>query len=673
MQSPNRRYLPEADELRGAAALLIVFYHSVHSGWAATGHTGWIRSEFPPSALLYEGHVFLTLFVVLSGFVLALDSFGKQISYRQFLVNRALRLLPLMVFVTVFGAYGSLPRLTVEGMSAAFLLLGNTPLRFPDATELSGNIWTVSLAFQLYLIAPLVIACVDRIGVKFVAGAVGLTMLAHGAVAFANADQPSALISMMHSSVVGRLSQFLMGIGLAYVFQGRLIRSERSHSYLLLAIGLTCLCFYVLRLNHHGGFYEWSVWRTFESEMVGVLVCTVIFGYLFAAPLKNTIFSSWLVKLGLMSYSVFVVHWPIQKIFWSFYRDHFPGVLGEVYEILLITAVVLLPAMLAVSFLSYAVLERPFLALRRSYLIPLAPRDAGEAGTPPGSGEPEPQAAPSLPIVLIMAGAAVCVAAFLVLAVRPWLGSERVPADACLRWSRTAVPLEPPFSEQGRYGFVAAAKPIAPEQSDTAESPRRSTAVLCEDDKVIGTPHSAHSEIAGRGHGRYSHWSGYVVFSSSDGSDPRTNGRKYALVFRDPGAPASAPVRAEETARAPKPPAASETQAQVPADACERWWQTAVPLEPPFSPQGAYGFVAGARAIAPDESDTAESPQRSTAVLCEDGKVIGPPHSAHADIAERGQGRYSHWSGYVVFSSSDGTDPRTNGRQYALVFPDHPR
>ena len=71
--------------------------------------------------------------------------------------------------------------------------------------------------------------------------------------------------------------------------------------------------------------------------------------------------------------------------------------------------------------------------------------------------------------------------------------------------------------------------------------------------------------------------------------------------------------------------------------------------------------------------------QRSPIVLYENLTPLGPPHSVHADIQEIGHGRYSHWndnpkSGWrsirgVLFSASDNTDPRTNGRHYWAVLP----
>lgn len=54
----------------------------------------------------------------------------------------------------------------------------------------------------------------------------------------------------------------------------------------------------------------------------------------------------------------------------------------------------------------------------------------------------------------------------------------------------------------------------------------------------------------------------------------------------------------------------------------------------------------------------------SRLIVYEDGRPIGPAHSSHSDIREHGEGRYSHWSGWLYFSTPDGSDPRSNGRVY---------
>jgi hypothetical protein len=69
-------------------------------------------------------------------------------------------------------------------------------------------------------------------------------------------------------------------------------------------------------------------------------------------------------------------------------------------------------------------------------------------------------------------------------------------------------------------------------------------------------------------------------------------------------------------------------------------------------------------------SDQVAYPHQSNLVITEDGKPLGPPHSYHHEIKESGGGRYSHWwppmESVVIFSTSDNSDPRTNGRKYEI-------
>ncbi len=79
----------------------------------------------------------------------------------------------------------------------------------------------------------------------------------------------------------------------------------------------------------------------------------------------------------------------------------------------------------------------------------------------------------------------------------------------------------------------------------------------------------------------------------------------------------------------------------------------AVPIVPPFP--YVFGFAS--------PSD----PEGSLATVIEDGKPLGPSHALHSDIRTEGAGRFSFWSGAVYFSTSDNSDPRTNGRAYGVV------
>ena len=74
-------------------------------------------------------------------------------------------------------------------------------------------------------------------------------------------------------------------------------------------------------------------------------------------------------------------------------------------------------------------------------------------------------------------------------------------------------------------------------------------------------------------------------------------------------------------------------------------------------------------------ADSADNTERSDIELYEDEKPLGPAHSVHRDVGTIGQGRFSHWRfaySMFLFSSSDNTDPNTNGRNYWAVRPRGP-
>jgi len=73
--------------------------------------------------------------------------------------------------------------------------------------------------------------------------------------------------------------------------------------------------------------------------------------------------------------------------------------------------------------------------------------------------------------------------------------------------------------------------------------------------------------------------------------------------------------------------------------------------------------VPGLEALS-DEGQLRYSPMQ----VFEDDRRLGPAHCFHDHIARRGRGRFSHWGGVVYFSTSDNSDPNTNGRSYSFVI-----
>ena len=235
--------------------------------------------------------------------------------------------------------------------------------------------------------------------------------------------------------------------------------------------------------------------------------------------------------------------------------------------------------------------------------------------------------------------------------------------------------------------------------SDGVDKPRTSRLVVKEDGKPLGPAHSLHADIAETGGGRFSHWDSWVVFSSSDNSDPRENGRNYTVAFRllpslSPGCSRSLMFVGLVSLRTTRDGFAAirrfcqgPNQRSPSARSCVAIvflvvaWGFAGFAETRTVKATSIGHVEGNAYVVfvPERSAfvarTGDSvKRRSTAALqvLEDGRALGPENTPHTIISEAGGGRYSHWHGSVVFSSSDNSDPRTNGRGYQLAFRTYP-
>lgn len=172
---------------------------------------------------------------------------------------------------------------------------------------------------------------------------------------------------------------------------------------------------------------------------------------------------------------------------------------------------------------------------------------------------------------------------------------------------------------------------------DSNAQPTISKLRVFEDGKELGAAHSKHADISSIGKGKFSHWGNGLIFSASDNTDPRKNGRKYT--FTTGGTP-------------------TEISPVVPST------ETALDLSA-LSAEGGFAYV-----LYRDFGTTGDSnaqPSISTLRIFEDGKELGAAHSKHADISSIGKGKFSHWGNSLIFSASDNTNPKTNGRKYTFT------
>jgi len=375
MRSPNLRYFPAVDHLRALAALLIVFYHGLHvfSYQARFGRDfgtdHWLQSANPLVAILAEGHTAVSLFMVLSGFILTLAALEGGVDWRGFLRNRLLRTYPLFLLLVFAGACAA-PQFTWGSFLQTVGGFANLPgaLVAPPFTSM---LWTIAVEWQFYVLFPLLVAVLKQGWTRGLLGFVAVLLLARFALVL-NGGNPR---DIAYLTIVGRLDQFLLGMWAAWFFRTHPM-SARGAGMLAggaaLAVGVALHAF-----NAVGGWPLVAGWKIAWPTLEGVLWAGFVLGYVRVADTWNGRASRWLARVGEVSYSIYLIHFIV---IWTFVRHGIaPAFTGRVVpDALLLTALLALPLTLAVSTLTYRCVERPFLRLRGRYH-----RDATPSTTPP--------------------------------------------------------------------------------------------------------------------------------------------------------------------------------------------------------------------------------------------------------------------------------------------------
>jgi peptidoglycan/LPS O-acetylase OafA/YrhL len=364
VESPNQPYVAGVDHLRAFAALLIVAYHGFQLFSALYVHgvgftpDQWLRPSNPLGAVLVEGHTAVALFMVLSGFIFTRAALGRTVRYGAFVRNRLLRIYPLFVLLLVTGVYTT-PATFAAGPFLQTLLLGANLPGHLQVGYFSSMFWAVAVECQFYLLFPFLLDFLDRLGWRWLAGALLLGLLLRAAAVLEGAHARD----LSYLTLVGRLDQFLIGMALA--------RSMRDHPGWwrpwTLAVAVVVVIAALTVFNRLGGWPVESPWKIVWPPIEGAAWALFIGGYLSIADRVPATLSRTLAAIGTISYSIYLLHFlvitEVIKHRWVWQPTH-----NGYIDALLTTAGIATPLTLALAALTYAVVERPFLRLRGPYL-----------------------------------------------------------------------------------------------------------------------------------------------------------------------------------------------------------------------------------------------------------------------------------------------------------------
>lgn len=360
-------YLAECESLRGIAILLVVLFHAHLK--TATEH------PLEPNlfnAFIMAGNTGVTLFFVLSGFLLNLPMLRNQQPLPgTFFKNRALRILPMYALMVAIG--GIYNKDIASVLQALFFWNLEVATLWPF-----GSVWwSLMVEVQFYLLLPLLYLIARSRKLSwliypiFCAGCFAY-LLFTGRLPWK--PDHFYFIAVPKNSILCLWPVFFLGGALAWVhknYQPAIRNYARSSRFL--SNGGSDLIFFTLLLVLGAELLKASQLGVlgayiffFDHVIIEAALWTLLIAAILYLPLKtkfiwsNPVFSFF----GLISYSLYLIHFPILFFGLRYINKHHINFLG------LSTAtmcVLLFMLATAISLLTYTTIEKPALNLKHKF------------------------------------------------------------------------------------------------------------------------------------------------------------------------------------------------------------------------------------------------------------------------------------------------------------------
>jgi peptidoglycan/LPS O-acetylase OafA/YrhL len=346
-------YVPSLDGLRGVAVALVVAYH------------------LQPSAVP-GGFLGVDVFFVLSGFLitsLAITEVRERGGFRvgKFYLRRARRLLPalllLLLAVAAYAAWWAEPdeldrlrhhalwtlgylanwRFISDGTTYTDVLYGQSPLR---------HTWSLAIEEQFYVLFPLVVLALGRLvrwrpeALRRAVGTVAVVGIVASALWMARLWGDGADPSRGYFGSDTRAHSLLVGVLLGVVLVGRPVHGGRRRQVAAVAAvaGAVGLAAATLTAHEDAGWLQHGGFLA-----VALAAAALIAGSDCVPPLRWALGRRPLIGLGLISYGVYLWHWPVIVVF----DEHRTGIDGPAL------ALFRLGLTLGLALASFVLVERP--------------------------------------------------------------------------------------------------------------------------------------------------------------------------------------------------------------------------------------------------------------------------------------------------------------------------
>lgn len=346
----GRRFIPEVDGLRFVAISAVLLFHLNTAVWDYGVPPGTPR-DGPLASLVAQGFYGVELFFVLSGFILGLPfarvaaGRSEPVNLKAYYLRRLTRLEPpyVLALVGVFLAgllIGRRRGLELWPSLLAGLVYQHNAI-FGEANVINGVAWSLEVEVQFYVLMPLL---ARLFFIRHQVARRGLLLGLIGASAavgvFFVAGHPR-----LELSLAGHLHEFLAGLLLAdvYVSDWKEAPATAPRWDLVALVGWALL-----------------PWLVKLGGWVGLalpFLVLVLYMAAFRGPIMRRVLSSpWLVTIGGMCYSIYLLHHPILMLLSARLAPLVPR--GSFESRLFVYAGLLVPTLLVCAAF-FVLVERP--------------------------------------------------------------------------------------------------------------------------------------------------------------------------------------------------------------------------------------------------------------------------------------------------------------------------
>lgn len=374
----SRRF-EELDSLRGLAAFTVVINHHLNALPQVFDQAVYAKDEWWIAALKYSplhafwgGHEAVIFFFVISGFVLALPYFKRELHYRPFILKRISRIyLPYIVAVAIAAiAAGWLARGGISALSSWFNGSWTQPLTLKMLAshalligsfrngDLDPVLWSLVHEMRASLVFPALLFAATRVGWRkslAVAFAVSLAAFVLSYTVYRSTGISSDFPTTIHYTAM-----FIVGALLAKhheTLAARFNRLRPANKWGLLAAALALYtyrwwCLPDRRLLHFNIFDDWAV----AAGVSVFIICA-----LGSASASRLLRARPLLFLGKISYSLYLYHAIVLLAALHLFFGHLA--LPVIYALSLATTLLVSPLM-------YRLVEVPSIAIGRKLASP---------------------------------------------------------------------------------------------------------------------------------------------------------------------------------------------------------------------------------------------------------------------------------------------------------------